>query len=148
MYDFQRPWIGNLDDLQREMERYLTHISQRKPRTVIFSQRAWQPAVDFYETRESVVAVVELAGVSQEEIQLVVARDTLTVRGERKDLPPSVERTYSVLEIPFGPFERTVPLPAPVNPEAASAQYRNGFLEVTMPKLSALRPQRVTVSDR
>src|SRR5207253_1344357 len=100
MFDFQRPWIGNLDELQREMERYLSHISQRKPRTVVFSQRAWQPAIDVYETKESIVAVVDLAGVSEDEIQLVVARDALTVRGERKDATPSTERMYSVLEIP------------------------------------------------
>src|SRR6266542_3637866 len=104
MFDFQRPWSGNLDELQREMERYLAHISQRKPRTVIFSQRAWQPAVDVYETKESIVAIVDLAGVVEEEIQLVVARDALTVRGERREAAPSVERTYSMLEIPFGPF--------------------------------------------
>src|SRR5687767_2264840 len=131
MFEFQRPWIGNLDQLQREMERYLDHIQRRKPPSVIFSQRAWQPAVDVYETRESVVAVVELAGVPESDIHLIVARDSLTVQGARKDIAQASERTYSVLEIPFGPFERAVPLPAAVNPEAATAEYRAGFLEVT-----------------
>jgi HSP20 family protein len=147
MFEFQRPWIGNLDQLQRQMERYLDHIQRSTPRSVIFSQRAWQPSVDLYETREAVVAVFELAGVPESDIQLVVARDSVTVQGERKDTAQS-ERTYSVLEIPFGSFERMVALPAPVNPEAATAAYRAGFLEVTMPKLSALRPQRVAVSER
>jgi HSP20 family protein len=148
MFEFQRPWIGNLDQLQREMERYLDHIQRRKPPSVIFSQRAWQPSADVYETREAVVAVFELAGVPESDIHLVVARDSVTVQGERKDIAQSSERIYSVLEIPFGPFERTVPLPVSVNPEAASAAYRAGFLEVTMPKLSALKPQRVAVSER
>ena len=147
MFEFQRPWIGNLDQLQREMERYLDHI-QRSKHPVIFSQRVWQPAADVYETREAVVAVFELAGVPESDIHLVVARDSVTVQGERKEMAQSNERTYSVLEIPFGPFERTVALPAAVNPEAATAQYQAGFLEVTMPKLSALKPQRVTVSER
>ena len=147
MFEFQRPWIGNLDQLQREMERYLDHI-QRSKHPVIFSQRVWQPAADVYETREAVVAVFELAGVPESDIHLVVARDSVTVQGERKEMAQSSERTYSVLEIPFGPFERTVALPAAVNPEAATAEYRAGFLEVTMPKLSALKPQRVTVSER
>ena len=148
MFELQRPWTGNLDDLQREMERYLNQISRRRPASVIFSQRAWQPAVDVYETRQAVVAVVELAGVPESDIHLVVARDSLTVQGERKDTAQPSERTYSVLEIPFGPFERTVRLPASVNPEAATAKYGAGFLEVTMPKLSALKPQRVSVSER
>jgi HSP20 family protein len=147
MYEFQRPWVGNLDDLQREMNRYLDHIQRRRSPSVIFSQRRWQPAVDVFETREAVVALVELAGIPESDIQLVVARDSLTVQGERKDTAQASERTYSILEIPFGPFERSVPLPAAVNPEAATAQYRAGFLEITMPKLSALRPQRVSVSE-
>jgi HSP20 family protein len=148
MFEFQRPWIGNLDQLQREMERYLDHIQRRTPHSVIFSQRAWQPAVDVFETRDAVVAIFEMAGVPESDIQLIVARDSVTVQGERKDTAQSSERTYSVLEIPFGPFQRSVPLPAAVNPEAATAAYRAGFLEVTMPKLSALRPQRVTVSEQ
>ncbi len=148
MFEFQRPWIGNLDELQREMERYLNHMAQRKPRSVVFSQRAWQPAVDVYETKDSVVAVIDLAGVAEEDIQLVVARDSITVQGQRRDTAQQRERTYTVLEIPFGHFERTVGLPSAVNPDAASASSRAGFLEVTMPKLSALKPQRVSVTER
>src|SRR5438067_984401 len=106
MFDFQRPRTRNLEELQREMERYLNHISQRKPRTVVFSRRAWQPAADVYETRDHVVAILDLAGVPQGDIQLVVARDMLTVQGERKDTALTTDRTYSCLEIPFGPFER------------------------------------------
>src|ERR1051326_7782746 len=82
MFDFQRPWIGNLGELQREMERYLNHISQRKPRSVMFSQLTWQPSVDIYETQDTIVAVFDLAGVPQEEIHLVVARASVTVQGE------------------------------------------------------------------
>jgi HSP20 family protein len=148
MFERPRPWIGNIDQLQREMERYLTHMAQRKPRTVIFSQRAWQPAVDVYETRDTVVAVAELAGVAEDDIHIVVARDSLTIQGERKDTPTEGQRLYSLMEIPFGPFERTVPLPAAVNPDGTTAAYRSGFLEVTMPKLSAIQPQRVMVTER
>jgi len=147
MYDINRRWISNLDDLQREMDRYLQHMAHKKPPTVAFSQRTWQPAVDVYETAEAVIAVVELAGVSLEAIDLVVARTTLTVRGEREVTGERVERRYSLLEVPYGPFERTVPLPGTVNPDAATASYRAGFLEVVMPKLSTSAAQRVPVRE-
>src|SRR5438552_18297209 len=112
MFDFERRWLPNLDELQREMDRYLQHVTQKKARSVGFSQRAWQPSLDVYETENAVVAVVDLSGVSEQDIDLIVTRDTLTLRGERKTQGGRDERRYSVLEIPFGPFERTAQLPA------------------------------------
>lgn len=144
MFDFERRWLPNLDELQREMDRYLQHVTQ-KPQSVVFSQRTWQPALDIYETEEAVVATVDLAGVSDKEIELVVTRNSLTLRGERRAQGEPGERRYSVLEIPFGPFERSAPLPAPVDPDATTASYRQGFLEIVMPKHTPSGPQHVAV---
>ncbi len=145
MFDFRRPWF---DDIQREMERYLEHMAQRKPRTVVFSPHVWQPAADVYETTSSVVALLDLSGAAEHEIDLVVERDSLTVRGERRDPCGVPDARYSVLEIPCGPFGRTLLLPAPVDPDRTTATYRAGFLKVVMTKLVAEAPQRITVSDR
>jgi HSP20 family protein len=127
------------------MDRYLQHVTQKKPHSVVFSQRAWQPALDIYEIEDAVVATVDLSGVAESDIDLVVTRTSLTVRGERRAHGGGDERRYSVLEIPFGPFERSVELPAPVNTDATTATYRSGFLEITMPKLTSVGPQHVAV---
>jgi HSP20 family protein len=145
VFDFGRPWTRNIDQLQREMERYLEHISRAKPRSVVFSQRAWQPAADVYETADVVIALVELPGVAEDEIELIVERESLILSGERKDLGSPGDRRYSHLEIPFGPFERRLQLPAPVSPDQTKATYRAGFLEIVMPKLTQSGPQRVGV---
>jgi len=146
---FDRDWASGLDDIQREMQRYLHHVAQRKPHPVVFSRRTWEPAIDVYETADAVVARAELSGVSEKDIDLVVARESLTVRGERRDsdASPHPDRTYSQLEIPFGPFERTVPLPKPVDPDRTEASYRSGFLEVTMPKLGVAGPHHVAIKQ-
>src|SRR5438309_9337614 len=109
--------------MQREMERYLHHFAQRKPHPVVFSRRAWEPAIDVYETSEAVVALVDLSGVSENDMDLVVARDSLTIRGVRRDSYSGSrpDRTYSVMEIPFGPFERMVRFSAAVNPDETQA---------------------------
>lgn len=148
MVRFDRDWASSLSEMQREMERYLSHVAQRKPRPVIFSRRGWEPAIDVYETNDAVVALVDLPGVSEEDIDLVVGRDSLTVRGARRDpdADPRPDRTYSVMEIPFGPFERTVRFSAAVNPDETKAAYRSGFLEVVMPKLRAAGPHHVAVT--
>jgi HSP20 family protein len=126
------------------MDRYLQHVTQ-KPQSVVFSQRTWQPALDIYETEDAVVAMVDLAGVSDKEIELVVMRNSLTLRGERRPPGEPGERRYSILEIPFGPFERSTPLPSPVDPDATTASYRQGFLEIIMPKHTPSGPQHVAV---
>jgi HSP20 family protein len=146
MFDPRFRMPGGLDQLQREMERYLRHVSQKKPHTVVFFQRTWQPAVDVYEWEENVVAVVDLSGVKQDEIELAVDRNSLSIRGERRDPGEPLDRRFSCMEIPFGPFERTVQLPAAVNPDTVSATYESGFLRVTMPKAGVPTPRRVTVT--
>ncbi len=148
MFDPRGRWPGDLDQLQREMERYLQHVSHKKPHTVVFSQRTWQPAVDVYESDEvdAVVAVVDLAGVKQEDIELIVARNSLTIRGERRDPSEVPDRRFSCMEIPFGPFERAVQLPSSVNPDSVSATYEAGFLRVVMAKASRREPRRVAVT--
>lgn len=137
----------NFDVLQREMERYFQHLSRPRRTVTLFSRRVWEPAADVYETEEAVVAVLDLSGVSQEEIDLVVGRNSLTVRGERKESQRQAERTYACMEIPFGPFERTVQFTSAVDPEAAQASYSAGFLEVVMPKARPSGPRRVTVRE-
>jgi HSP20 family protein len=146
LFDLNRRWTANLDELQREMDRYLNHIAHRKPRQVVFSERTWQPSVDVYETPTAVVALVDLSGVPQEDIDLVVTTDSVVIRGARKDTGQSMQRTYSRIEIPFGPFERMVRLSTTVNPDETSASYRNGFLEVVMPRARTASPQRVAVT--
>ncbi len=148
MFDRGGRFPGDLDHLQREMERYLQHVSQKKPHTVLFSERSWQPTMDVYESDQddAVVAVVDLAGVRQEEIELIVARNSLTIRGERRDPGESPDRRFSCMEISYGPFERTVQLPTAVNTESVSATYEAGFLRVRMPKATRREPRRVTVT--
>ena len=147
MFDLNRRWSTNFDELQREMERYLDHVTHRKPRQVVFSQRAWQPAVDIYETPEAVVALVDLSGVREEDIDLVVTRDSFQVRGQRTEKGEGAERTYSCIEIPFGRFERVVRLSTPVNQDETTASYRQGFLEVVMPRARADGPRRVGIAQ-
>jgi len=146
--NLDREWASSLDQMQREMERYLHHLAQKRARPVVFSRRTWEPAMDVYETQDAVVALVDLSGVSEDDIDLIVARDSLTIRGDRRDRSGQrPDRTYSVLEIPFGPFERTVRFGTTVNPDETQASYRSGFLEIVMPKLRVAGPHHVAVTQ-
>jgi HSP20 family protein len=132
-----------MDDLQREMERYLSHFSRAGKRpTIVFSQHGhtgpvWTPAVDQYETADAVIIVLEMAGVdpSRTSIEAEAGRIRISgVRQVRHHVQPDERRSYHALEIAYGPFERSLALPAGLETDAAKASYKDGLLEVTIPK--------------
>ncbi|MBV9174952.1 MAG: Hsp20/alpha crystallin family protein [Chloroflexi bacterium] len=141
-----------IDEWQREMERYLAHFSRsaKRPR-IVFTQYAqpapvWTPAVDMFETESELVAVFDLAGVDASQTEVRAEAHTLTVRGVRRPSSTTSEQpTYYALEIAYGRFERTIELPAGIDTNAAKANYREGLLEVRLPKRA---PRQVRVGVR
>ena len=107
-----------------------------------------EPATDVYETADSVVVLVEIAGVSAEEIDISVEGKSLTVRGEREDRQRHLSRLYHQMEICCGLFERSVTLPTEVDPQRASATYSDGILAIVLPKVQRQLTRRVRIVIR
>ena len=130
------------DDWQREMERYLAHFARSGKRpTILFTEHpqltpTWTPALDMYETENAVVVLLDLAGIDPNTTDIQAEANHLVIRGVRRErhAGSSTERSYHALEIPYGRFERSLPLPAGLDTAAASASYRDGLLEITLPK--------------
>jgi HSP20 family protein len=131
--------------MQQEMERLLDHFASSKPPAIRFSPRIWEPAIDIYETDEAIVVMIELAGVKEEDIEIMVDRSTFVIRGERKIAASSRGCTYYQMEIASGPFERGISLPAAIDPEQTKASYQNGIVEVVLPKVKEEWTQRVKI---
>jgi len=145
MVGFRRDWLIQIDAMQREMERLLGHFASSKPPMVQFSPRVWEPAIDVYETDDQVVVVVELAGVREEDVEIVVDRSTFVIRGERKAASASGHRNYHQMEIASGYFERGIALPVAVVPGQTKASYRGGLVEVILPKVKEEKIRRVRI---
>jgi HSP20 family protein len=129
-------------DLDREIGRFIDQQRRKRP-IAQFGTRGWQPAMDLFETEDMLVAVMELAGVDQESLELILEQRSLRVRGERRPATQHQPHSYHVIEIPYGPFERAVPLPAAVDTERTTAQVREGMLEICMPKHQS---QRISIN--
>jgi HSP20 family protein len=97
-----------------------------------------EPPVDVYQTDSHVVVVMEIAGIAGEEIELHVDRSTMVIRGERREQAAPRNRSYSQMEIAHGPFQREIMLPAPVNPDESQAVYKDGILQITLPKTATV----------
>lgn len=90
-------------------------------------------AGDVVDTGREIVVRLEMPGVSKEDCEILVERDTLYVRGEKRTDTTYVDGFYHVRQCAYGAFQRTVPLPRRVQAERAEAQFRNGVLVVRLP---------------
>ncbi len=101
---------------------------------MILAQPRWRPEADVYETPAAIVVIVELAGVDEEEMEVLLFEDTLVIEGRRL-IPTSEEGgLYHAVGIRQGPFRLEVPLPAAIDPEGVEAQYERGLLRIRLPK--------------
>ena len=95
----------------------------------------WSPPTDVYETEENYVIKVEIAGMRDEDFEVAFENNILMITGSRSNL--NERRAYHQMEIRFGRFEIAVEIPVTVNMEKATAEYRDGFLAIVLPKSNA-----------
>lgn len=93
----------------------------------------WVPPADVLVTDDDVIVRIELAGTAPGDVRLRASEGELIVAGIRREPRGDPPRRIERMEIAFGPFERAIPLPLPVRPEAAEARLLDGLLEVSMP---------------
>ncbi len=105
--------------------------------------RIWRPPTDVYETDNSIVVKVEVAGMAEEDFTITFADRNLVVAGVRRD--PSVKLGYHQMEIPYGEFRAEVYVSEAIDVDNIEASYRNGFLLVTLPKAKS---HHVTISRK
>ncbi len=122
------------ESIQRDIERFFNHFAQWKHPQAFF-EKAWKPNCDVYECPKRLHVIVELAGVSGDEVEVLLQGRTLIIRGDRPQPQPDEYGAVQQMEIHFGRFERVIELPQPVDQEATSAAYRNGFLFIELPKV-------------
>jgi HSP20 family molecular chaperone IbpA len=97
-------------------------------------QGRWRPDADVYETAATIEIVVDLAGVEEEDFEVLLFDDALVVEGRRQLPACQAGGTYQEAAIRQGPFQLEVPLWAPVQPERVEARYDRGLLSITLPK--------------
>jgi HSP20 family protein len=103
------------------------------------------PPVDVQETAEGYVFRADLPGMTEKDVKVSLVGDTLTLRGERKRETESQSGNVHRTERVFGAFERTFTLPAPVRGDQVKASYRNGVLEIRVPKAEEARVREIEV---
>lgn len=110
-------------------------------------QKGWAPPIDVIEKSDSFVVKIDIAGMKQEDIDVSVSDDTLTVKGERNPESDIKDEDYDRSEIVYGSFYRSVVLPS-IDTKNIEALYEDGILRVTLQKIAGAKPKKVTVRGK
>lgn len=110
------------------------------------STTSWSPAVDIVENGEELILKAELPGMKKENITVHVEDNVLTLRGERKFEKETKEENYHRVEREYGSFVRSFALPSNVDESRIRAEYKDGLLTLSLPKLAASKPKEIKIA--
>lgn len=106
---------------------------------------AWLPPVDIHEQDQAFLIQVDLPGVDPKAVEITSEQGVLTIRGRREDTKREEREGFRRIERITGEFQRRFNLPDSADAQNIKARASNGVLEVTIPKLAQVQPQRITV---
>ena len=138
----QRSFLAQWNQIQRKLAGLTNQVGDPH------AASAWTPNADVYEGPEGLIVKIELAGVSLDALELRIEEQGLVVSGVRRD--PQCGETASgyrfrQMEIEYGPFQRVIPLPYPVDGSRARAACAGGFLEIQLPRSPKPVHRRITI---
>ncbi len=138
---------GNIGQLECDLEKSINDVFQTLSPIFRLSERSWRPAMDIYETPSEIVIMSELSGVDKKDLDIEINSRAVKIHGIRRPLPRVERMTYRLAEIQYGRFERILFLPAPIDPEKATASFVNGLLNIRLERISRERVCKVPISD-
>jgi HSP20 family protein len=130
--------------LQEQLSRMFGEVPERTGEESNLT--AWAPPVDIYETENELVIKADLPEVNQQDLDIRVANNILTIRGERKFEKKVGEENYLRMERAYGSFSRSFSLANSVNSEEIKADYQNGALTLHIPKREETKPKQIKVN--
>ena len=140
------PW-GDVFSVQKEVNDLIHGLLGAEDSGASGENRVmlWGPLVDVSETDEDFVVRAELPGIGQEDVKVSVDSNTLTIRGEKKLVREEKEKTYHRMERSYGTFERTFSLSNRVDSSNTKASFKDGVLEIRLPKVGETKTKDIPI---
>lgn len=135
--------------LQREIDRLFEDFTRGFPAMSSLGRTpaGVMPSIDVTETDKDIEITAELPGLEKKDVQINVADDVLTIRGEKKSEKEEKDKNYRLVERSYGSFERRLQLPSGVDPDIIKASIAKGVLTVTVPKPEPARSKTIEVKS-
>jgi len=145
------PWrpFRELEDMERRFgdifsQPLLPALWRRTPMV----EMGWAPAIEVFEKEDKFVVKAELPGMKEEDIDVSIVGDTLTIKGERKAESEVKEEDYYCCERSYGSFSRSIAVPSNVDAKKIDASFEDGVLDVSLPKVPEVKPKKIAVSAK
>jgi HSP20 family protein len=136
--------LRELGTLQTEMNRLFNTVFDG-PAPSGATMRRWMPPMDLVESDDHFVLRADLPGMSEDDVNIELEDSTLTISGERKSEHEAKNEGFYRVERATGAFSRSLTLPKGVDPEAVTARFDRGVLEVRVPKPAERKPRRISI---
>jgi len=134
------PFLSEFDDTDK--------ISGSMLPTLRGEHFGFTPAVDMYEDKDSIVVETQLAGIDPEKVDISIENNALCIKGESEKKSEIEDKNYYRKEIRRGSFFRSIPLPAKVDGDRASAVNEDGVLKINIPKLPEIKPKSIKIQSK
>ncbi len=131
-----------METLRRQMDQMFDEMLTANRET----QMTWKPAVELQNTEENVILRAEIPGVEGKDLDIRVTREAVAITGEHRYEKKASERGHFRTEFRYGKFQRVIPLPVAVENDQVQAEFKDGILTLTLPKVTQARPKVVKVN--
>ena len=142
-----QPW-QDIETLRRQFDDLFDEIAPVPRVLPKNSGRTWSPAIELKATTEAVVLRAELPGINPEDLDIQVTQEAVSISGEYKTEMRTEDQEHHLYrsEFRYGSFHRVIPLPVAVQNDQAKAEFKDGILTLTLPKIEAEKPKVVKVN--
>ena len=135
--------FANLADIQEEMNHLFDSSLRRFGRGDF--DGTFVPAIDVTEEKDSFLVKADLPGLSKDDVNVMLQDNSLTIKGEKKRAAETKEANYYRHERVYGSFSRTIELPSTVDAKKIDAQFKDGVLQVRLPKTEEAKPKQIEI---
>lgn len=146
------PWKRNKNNRVKELRREIDNLYDRffdadfMPSAYHFGKGKWGPKLDISEDRRGITIKAEIPGIEAKDLDISIDGRLLSIRGEKKQEQTDKDETYYRVERSYGYFNRTIELPAEVDPNKVYASYKKGILKINLRKTKSSETKRIEVT--
>ncbi|UIE39553.1 Hsp20/alpha crystallin family protein [Leptodesmis sichuanensis] len=138
----------DLNTLRQQMNHLFDELTHRHPESGLLPTAKgglWTPAIEVQETDTDVILKAEIPGIAAQDLDVRVGETSVSIAGEHREETKTEKQGYFHSELHYGSFHRVVPLPVAVQNDQVKADFKDGLLTLTMPKIESARPNMVKV---
>jgi len=128
------------ENFDRLLQDYFGGFSEKK------AEEVWYPLIDIKENPDEIVVAAEIPGMKKSDIKLAISDNQLSIQGERKMEKEEKNETYYRIERTYGKFKRVITLPSEVEDEKVTATYKDGILQIRLPKSEKGKPKKIDIN--